>query len=153
MHHRHLGAIRQAARAWRGSPARPGRGEVDTRRLSSVRPHRPRWGVRAWTRHASWVNVQVRITLSRPGRGEGPGEVPYVWRATTPISTVTRSPQGRREASPRSTHGSVVPSAAHASLRQAEAMSLALALTLLFLGVFAVLLVSIHRHRCPYGKG
>ena len=31
-------------------------------------------------------------------------------------------------------------------------MSLALALTLLFLGVFAVLLVSIHRHRCSYCK-
>ena len=32
-------------------------------------------------------------------------------------------------------------------------MTLALALVLLFLGVFAVLLVSIHRHRCPYCKG
>ena len=31
-------------------------------------------------------------------------------------------------------------------------MTLALALVLLFLGVFAVLLVSIHRHRCPYCK-
>ena len=29
-------------------------------------------------------------------------------------------------------------------------MTLALALVLLFLGVFAVLLVSIHRHKCPY---
>jgi hypothetical protein len=31
-------------------------------------------------------------------------------------------------------------------------MTLTLALVLLFLGVFAVLLVSIHRHRCPYCK-
>jgi hypothetical protein len=32
-------------------------------------------------------------------------------------------------------------------------MSVPLALVLLFLGVFAVLLVAIHRHRCPYCKG
>jgi hypothetical protein len=32
-------------------------------------------------------------------------------------------------------------------------MSVPLALVLLFLGVFAVLLVSIHRHHCRYCKG